>query len=513
MAIVTSQIIQETDLIGTLVNSQLTATGLTAYVSFIDSKTGEARTPQSTTLEFTIDKDNERSETILCTSHSTSSGITTLIIAANGRNLPKYGTGDGSGTGLVHDVGAKIGCVNIARPLNQLAAQAAAKNGDTFTGNITFSGTDFAGLVANTLTTTQRDALVGVEGMIIKNSTTGELNQFIGGAWSAVASGSTQPNASTTVAGKVEIATDAELAAGTNTGGTGAILSAAGGSFTATPTANKVPVATSSTTLSPGWIGSQDYAYVAAGEAVDGSTTPQLVFISDGTNSKTAGAFYKADADDTTNVAFPAVGFITENASSVGTSYYIKQGIITGFSGLTAGRDYYASTTAGAITLTQSFRNPPIGRAISTSAILMYAPSLLPISYAQAGYGNVTSGNSTNVDVYTGFKPRGIRFTVKLSATGTTTNQTALDGLYDVVGNIWGGNLMNTSGASGGTLVTSGVISSISDFTASGVGGNACTMTMTITVNTNYVRFTFTNTVAAGSGATGAYNITAELIP
>jgi len=46
--------------------------------------------------------------------------------------------------------------------------------------------------------------------MVVYNSTTGELNQYIGGAWSAVAAGSTQANSSTTVAGKVETATSAE---------------------------------------------------------------------------------------------------------------------------------------------------------------------------------------------------------------------------------------------------------------------------------------------------------------
>lgn len=40
--------------------------------------------------------------------------------------------------------------------------------------------------------------------MIIYNSTTGELNQYIGGAWSAVSAGSTQPTASTTVLGKIK---------------------------------------------------------------------------------------------------------------------------------------------------------------------------------------------------------------------------------------------------------------------------------------------------------------------
>lgn len=54
------------------------------------------------------------------------------------------------------------------------------------------------------------------------------------------------PDASTTVKGVIEIATGAELAAGTGTGGTGAVLVPAGDSFTNTPAGagdeNKVPV-------------------------------------------------------------------------------------------------------------------------------------------------------------------------------------------------------------------------------------------------------------------------------
>lgn len=95
----------------------------------------------------------------------------------------------------------------------------------TFT-DLSFTGTATAGLKVKSLTTTQRDAVSNAaNGDIIYNSTTGELNQYIAGSWSAVASGSVQPNASATVAGKVEIATSAESIAGTDTGGTGALLS------------------------------------------------------------------------------------------------------------------------------------------------------------------------------------------------------------------------------------------------------------------------------------------------
>lgn len=76
--------------------------------------------------------------------------------------------------------------------------------GGTMTGLLQFTGTTHAGIKLLSLTTAQRDALSASNGMIIYNSTTGELNQYIGGAWSAVASGSTQPTASTTVLGKIK---------------------------------------------------------------------------------------------------------------------------------------------------------------------------------------------------------------------------------------------------------------------------------------------------------------------
>lgn len=63
-------------------------------------------------------------------------------------------------------------------------------------------------------------------------------------------------DATTTVKGIVEIATDAELQAGTGTGSTGAKVVAAGDSFNQTATANKVPVANSSGKLAAGWGGS-----------------------------------------------------------------------------------------------------------------------------------------------------------------------------------------------------------------------------------------------------------------
>ena len=60
--------------------------------------------------------------------------------------------------------------------------------GDTMTGLLQFSGTDHAGIKMNSVTTTQRDALVSpLAGMVVWNTTTGQLEKYNGTAWAAVA--------------------------------------------------------------------------------------------------------------------------------------------------------------------------------------------------------------------------------------------------------------------------------------------------------------------------------------
>jgi len=62
--------------------------------------------------------------------------------------------------------------------------------GDTMTGLLQWSGTGHAGLKLNSLTTAQRNALTPANGMLIYNTTTSKVQQYIGGAWADVASGS-----------------------------------------------------------------------------------------------------------------------------------------------------------------------------------------------------------------------------------------------------------------------------------------------------------------------------------
>jgi len=94
---------------------------------------------------------------------------------------------------------------------------------NTFGGTQTFTDIDFtwtttSGLKLKNLTTTEMNAVTNVSNwQIIYNTTEWENYQYIWGSWSAISAGSTQANASETVAGKVELPTDAEVTAKTAT--------------------------------------------------------------------------------------------------------------------------------------------------------------------------------------------------------------------------------------------------------------------------------------------------------
>lgn len=146
----------------------------------------------------------------------------------------------------------------------------------TFGDLLNFSGTDTEGLVVKSLTTAQRDALSPTNGAFIHNTTTGTFQMRIGGAWTDVGDTGTS-NSSETVAGKVEIATDAEIAAGTATGGTGAPLVVQTDSFVKSSSGagdeNKIPVLNSSGQLASGFIDTSGQIAGFYGDASDGNVT------------------------------------------------------------------------------------------------------------------------------------------------------------------------------------------------------------------------------------------------
>jgi len=234
------------------------------------------------------------------------------------------------------------------------------------------------------------------------------------------------------------------------------------------------------------------------GEDINGTTTPQLVFISDGTNSKTAGRSYKADADDTTNMAMAAVGFITSNTTT-GNTTVIKQGYVTGFTGLTAGALYYSSTTAGSITATASNQlQIPVAIALSTTTIYT-----LPVSY-KPQRGSITtvpaiSGTST-LTINTGFKAKFVQFSLGIQhADGSSANTRfwMFNGYYD--GTTWSGT-SNSVLASTGVPVNGPALTSAPVTSAAG-GANQSSLTLSVTFNATNTVLTLTNAITAGTGS------------
>jgi hypothetical protein len=177
-------------------------------------------TPGGETLYMTfLDPDNQ--EVISFTGQNANgelTGVTRGLALADG----------GSSSAAAH--GSGIQCV-LSNPYNiyediQTAINAKVDtSGDTMTGLLEFSGSGRV-QVPVFADDTARDAAIPtpVNGLIIYHTADGEFQLYQSGTWATAASGSTQPNASETVAGKVELATQAELDAGTDVGATGASL-------------------------------------------------------------------------------------------------------------------------------------------------------------------------------------------------------------------------------------------------------------------------------------------------
>lgn len=138
-----------------------------------------------------------------------------------------------------------------------------------------------------------------------------------------------------------------------------------------------------------------------AGEAIDASTTSQLVY-----KSTSDGKVYKSDANDTGKNRW--IGFIdnAQNISSNGSCEVVTEGIVGGFSGLTTGAQYYISDTAGAISSTPSTTFVGrVGIAVSTTEILLYSQSVKQ-TFGTSGYSTTTQNQVITNTITLGFRPR-----------------------------------------------------------------------------------------------------------
>ncbi len=105
-----------------------------------------------------------------------------------------------------------------------------------------------------------------------------------------------------------------------------------------------------------------------AGEALSAN---DCVYLSDGSGSKTAGRWYKADADNTYSSTTPLIGFAKAVIASGATGDIQVGGALADFSGLTTGSTYYVSATAGEITATAPGNSREVGVTASTTTLVI----------------------------------------------------------------------------------------------------------------------------------------------
>ena len=212
-------------------------------------------------------------------------------------------------------------------------------------------------------------------------------------------------NAGTATRGCIEFATALEAASSTVIGSTGATLAYGNGMATDTPAQSSVSASkivmsdltgyikqrwinlteafaftgaatfgstvgitgttTMATTTSTGLnFNSSNAAQLTAGMIISGSAAPKAVMFATSTAN-----VWLADGDVSTTTNF--IGFAKNDAASGGTVYVQTSGIVGGFSGLTAGLEYYVSDTAGSISSTVGTSEMYVGQAISTTQILL----------------------------------------------------------------------------------------------------------------------------------------------
>lgn len=158
-----------------------------------------------------------------------------------------------------------------------------------------------------------------------------------------------------------------------------------------------------------------------AGESIDASTTPQAVYL-----KASDGKIYKADTDaDESTYSF--VGFVGSGQNVVADQSVTVTygGVISGFSGLTAGDRKYLSATAGAISTTPpSSRKLEVGFVMSASDMLIYPKDVRIVAFSDSVSTGTTQVTNTKT---VGFRPRTIIGVATISG-----NLVAVDSFFTV---------------------------------------------------------------------------------
>ena len=227
------------------------------------------------------------------------------------------------------------------------------------------------------------------------------------------------------------------------------------------------------TTINGSMFGGNIVNNLTAGMTITGEATPQAVMI-----ATTTGQVSLSQANVASTTDF--VGFAINNSTLGGIAYIQTDGVVK-FSGLTAGADYYVQNTAGTIGTSMGTNEIYVGRAISTTQLLI----LKNRSMQYSGSSAMSQGTCD---------------TVNCSVTVTIPN------LLQVrfVGVSWSFSGNPASSAGSGILIKNG-LTSISGHTTTNNSGTSSSCSWSGAVVTCSVSSSIQNSSWSGSGTVYFY--------
>lgn len=290
----------------------------------------------------------------------------------------------------------------------KISASAVSCSGTTLTWTIENRGLSF--VATSTVTANKKQHAIG-ETVIISNDDhflstqypSRDADETITGQWTFDVFPITASTsfASEAIVGAVELATGAEAASSTESGGTGKRLALPTTIATSTAPASGhvIPVTGSDGNLDADFLpalsafdSASSTVQMIAGDTINGATLPVPVYA-----STTNDQVFAVDADNINTHQF--IGFAITNGTASSSITVQTSGIVGGFTGLSVGAEYHAQDTAGAIATSSGTHAVPVGRAVTSTSLLISKGTL-----ARSGIFSVgTTAQTLTIDL--GWRP------------------------------------------------------------------------------------------------------------
>lgn len=209
---------------------------------------------------------------------------------------------------------------------------------------------------------------------------------------------------------------------------------------TATSTASKIPIADSNGKLNS-WVDAFQFA-MTAGEAINSTSTPVALY-----QKESDGKVYKLDATSAAEAAYNFIGFAVygQNVSTDGSINIQADGVVSNFTGLTVGADYFSTNTTGTISTSAGNKVLKIGHAISATKLKIELGR-------KVASGTTTFTSTTNTTITLGFKPSTVRIHATMANASVYTSSS--NGGWNATG---GNNCAYIVGSESSTNAAAGI--------------------------------------------------------